>query len=234
MSSVIWREHKMLQAFGLAFIVEFIILLLLGIGFAGLQRLKDGGMTTPAIIQLSSLPEVNKPLNASIAQKKATQPLPKLRSMVKPHAIKHKIVTHELAPEKPMGQSPASAPMRSEVVSGDVTGAQHGFVEQVAAQGGGSGKGDPLTEYAVRVKAAVQDAVEYPAAANNMRTKSRARVEFSLRDGMQQNPHIVISSGLSVFDQAAIHAVERAHYPLPPSVLSGQTKLFQVWVEFHR
>ncbi|NMW22067.1 MAG: TonB family protein [Chlorobiaceae bacterium] len=234
MISVRYREHKMLQAFGLAFVAEFIILLLLCIGFVGFQRLKDSGMTTPAIIQLSSLPEVKKQLNAPVAQKKLPQPLQKLRSMVKPHTIKHNIVMHELAPEKPMSQSTAFAPMRSEVVSGSPAGTQNGFVEQVAATGGGSGKADPLTEYAAKVKAAVQEAIEYPAAANNMRTKSRARVEFSLRDGLQQNPHIIVSSGLSVFDHAAIRAVEIARYPLPPPLLSGQTKLFQVWVEFHR
>ncbi|MEI8186980.1 MAG: energy transducer TonB [Chlorobiaceae bacterium] len=234
MISVRWHEHKMLQAFGLAFVAELIILFLLGIGFVGLQRLKDGGMTTPAVIQLSSLPEGKKPLNAPIAQKKLSIPLQKLRSMVKPHAIKHKIVAHESAPEKPMAQSAALAPMRSEAVSGNATGSQNGFVEQVAASGGGNGKADPLTEYAAKVKAAVQEAVEYPAAANNMRTKSRARVEFSLLDGLQKNPHIVVSSGLDVFDRAAIHAVNIAHYPLPPAFLSGQTKFFQVWVEFHR
>ena len=234
MISVMWREHKMLQAFGLAFVVELIILLLLGIGFVGLQRLKDSGMTPPAIIQLSSSPEEKKMLNAPITQKKVEQQLPKLRSMVKPSHTKYKPVMHELAPEKPMAQSAAPVPMRSEMVSGDATGAHNGFVEQVAAQGGGNGKVDPLTEYSAKVKAAVQEAVEYPSAANNMRTKSRARVEFSLRDGIQQNPHIVVSSGLDVFDRAAIHAVNIAHYPLPPAVLSGQTKLFQVWVEFHR
>ena len=234
MISVMLREHKMLQAFGLAFVVEFIILLMLGMGFVGLQRLKESGMTNQAIIQLSSLPEEKKLLDAPIAPKKVAVPLPKLRSLVKPSHTKFKPVTHDLAAEKPIAQSAAAAPLRSEVVSGDPAGTQNGFVEHVAAQGGGNGKADPLSEYAAKVKAAVQEAVEYPTAANNMRTKSRARVEFSLRDGMHQNPHIVVSSGLSVFDSAAIHAVNIAHYPLPPAVLSGQTKLFQVWVEFHR
>ena len=234
MISVMWREHKMLQAFGLAFVVELIILLLLGIGFVGLQRLKDGGMTSPAIIQLSSSPEEKKMLNAPIAQKKLSMPLPKMRSLTKPNHTKYKPVTHELAPEKPIAQSAAPVPIRSEMVSGEATGTHNGFVEQVAATGGGNGKADPLTEYAAKVKAAVQEAVEYPAAANNMRTKSRARVEFSLQDGIEQNPHIIVSSGLSVFDSAAVHAVNIAHYPPPPAVLHGQTKLFQVWVEFHR
>ena len=234
MISVRYREHKMLQAFGLAFIAEFILLSLLGIGFIGLQRLNKVEMTSPAIIQLSNLQEEKKLLNAPIAQKKDVLPLPKLKSIVKPNPIKHKTVTHELAPEKHIVQSAAVAPMSSEVVSGEANGTQQAFVEQVKGTAGGSGKGDPLTEYAAKVKAAVQDAVEYPSAANNMRTKSRARVEFSLHDGIQQNPHIVVSSGLDVFDRAAIHAVNIAHYPLPPAVLSGQTKLFQVWVEFHR
>ena len=234
MISVRYRENRMLHALGLAFVAEFIILSLLGLGFAVLQRLKEAEMTTPAIIQLSSFPEVKKPFNAPLAPKKTTLPLPKLRSMVKPSPMKHKTVMQELAAEKPMVQSATVAPMRSEVVSGDATGTQHGFVEQVTAPAGGSGKGDPLPEYAAKVKNAVQEAVEYPAAANNMRTKSRARVEFSLRDGMQQNPHVVVSSGFEVFDRAALHAVNIAHYPLPPALLSGQTKLFQVWVEFHR
>jgi protein TonB len=234
MISVMWREHKMLQAFGLAFVAECILLSLLGIGFIGLQRLKEVEMTSPAIIQLSGLQEEKKMLNAPIAQKKAVLPLPKLKSIVKPNPINHKAVTHELAPEKNIVQSAVVAPMSSEVVSREANGIHQAFVEQVKGTAGGSGKGDPLTDYAAKVKAAVQEAVEYPAAANNMRTKSRARVEFSLRDGMQQNPHIVVSSGLDVFNRAAIHAVEIARYPLPPTVLSGQVKLFQVWVEFHR
>jgi protein TonB len=218
----------------LAIVAECILLSMLGIGFVVLQRLKEAEMTTPAVIQLSSLPDEKKLLNAPIAQKKAVLPSPKLKSIVKPNPIKHKTVTHELAPEKHIVQSAAIAPMSSEVVSGEANGTQQAFVEQVKGTSGGSGKGDPLTEYSAKVKAAVQEVVEYPAAANNIRTKSRARVEFSLHDGMQQNPHIVVSSGLDVFDRAAIHAVNIAHYPLPPAVLSGQTKLFQVWVEFHR
>ena len=234
MISVRYREYTMLQAFGLAFVVEFIILLLLGIGFTGLQRLNESKMTTPAIIQLSSSPDEKKLLNAPMAQKKVSQPMPKSRSLVKPSHTKYKPLTHDPAAEKPIAQNTAATPLTSEVVSGDVKGAQNGFFEHVAATGGGNGKADPLTEYAAKVKAAVQEAVEYPAAANNMRTKSRARVEFSLRDGVQQNPHIVVSSGLDVFDRAAIHAVNIAHYPLPPAFLNGQTKLFQIWVEFHR
>ncbi len=230
MLSVTYRANKMLQSLVLAFIAEIIILLLLWSGFAGLQKLNQKEMTASSIIQLNSSPEEKKPLDAQQTQKTMQKP----KNQVKQNPIIQKAVMHNPAPEKLAHQTAFTEPVHTQMLSGDPTGIQNGFAEQVTTQGGKNGKENPLTLYAAQVKAAVQAAVEYPEAANNLRVKSRARVEFSLRDGQQKNPHILISSGLGVFDRAAIRVVEMAHYPAPPPVLAGQEKLFQVWVEFHR
>ena len=220
----------MLQSLVLAIVAEIIILLLLWSGFAGLQQLNQKEMATSSIIQLNGSPEEKKPLDAQQTQKRMSKP----KSEVKQNPIIPKPVMHNSAPEKLAHQTAFTEPAHAQILSGDPTGVQNGFAEQMTTQGGKNGKENPLTLYAAQVKAAVQAAVEYPEAANNMRIKSRVRVEFSLRDGLQKNPHILISSGLGVFDRAAIRVVEIAHYPAPPQVLAGQEKLFQVWVEFHR
>ena len=95
-------------------------------------------------------------------------------------------------------------------------------------------KVDPMLAYAAQVKAAVQGAVQYPAAAQRQRIGGRTRVEFNLRDGRVSEPHLVQGSGTALLDRAAIAAVLAAGYPAPPSELAGIERQFQVWVEFRR
>ena len=91
-----------------------------------------------------------------------------------------------------------------------------------------------MLAYAAQVKAAVQGAVQYPAAAQRQRIGGRTRVEFNLRDGRVSEPHLVQGSGTALLDRAAIAAVLAAGYPAPPSELAGIERQFQVWVEFRR
>ncbi len=95
-------------------------------------------------------------------------------------------------------------------------------------------KPDPMLVYAGRVKAAVQAAVVYPAAAQRLRMSGRTRVEFVMRDAQASNPTVIQSSGIGLLDQAALAAVAAAAYPTPPDELVGVTRQYQVWVEFRR
>ena len=230
---VMWRINKMVQAFVLAFIAEIFILSLIGFVVLGVQKLNQAAMTTPVVIQLNGFQEKKTSVTGLPKEKKASMPLPKPKSRSFVKSGRPRPVRHEPLPYKQTGEIASVESIKTPAVSAEPTGAQ-GFSSELLRSQGGGGKEDPIIAYAARVKAAVQAAVEYPASANNMRTKSRARVEFSLRDGVQQNPHIVKSSGLSVFDRAAIHTVEIAFYPAPPSALIGKTSLFQVWVEFNQ
>ena len=231
---VMWRINKMVQSVVLAFVAEIIILSLLGFVFLGVQKLSQAEMTAPVIIQLQGAQEHKTPVTGLPKERKTLIPLPKQKSRSLVKSSRPQPVKHESLPYKQTSQSISSEPMKTQAVSAEATVARGFSSEQPGTQGEGVGKEDPLMAYASKVKAAVQAAVEYPASANNMRTKCRARVEFAMRDGVQQNPHIVKSSGLSVFDRAAIHTVEIAFYPAPPSALIGKTSLFQVWVEFNQ
>jgi protein TonB len=94
-------------------------------------------------------------------------------------------------------------------------------------------KSDPNAEYAARVKAAVQAALVFPAAAAALDFKGRARVEFKLRDRVPSQAHLLISSGMGLTDRAALQSVEVAQYPPPPTGLQGKEGTYQVWVEFN-
>jgi len=230
---VMWRINKMVQAFVLAFVAEIFILSLLGFVVIGVQKLNQAAMTAPVIIQINGAQEKRAPVTGLPKEKKASIPMPKPKSRSFVKSSRPQPVRHEPLPYKQTGQIVSSESVNTPAVSAEPTGAQVFSSEPLRSQRGG-GNEDPIMAYAAKVKAAVQAAVEYPASAANMRTKSRVRVEFSLRDGVQQNPHIVKSCGLGVFDRAAIHTVEIAFYPAPPGPLIGKTSLFQVWVEFNQ
>lgn len=82
------------------------------------------------------------------------------------------------------------------------------------------------------VREAVQAAVRYPYAAREGHITGKAQVSFTYLDGSVANPKILVSSGYSMLDRAAIAAVEDAAYPPPPSRLAGKTLTFEVWVNF--
>jgi protein TonB len=87
-------------------------------------------------------------------------------------------------------------------------------------------------EFAARVKAAIQAAVVYPAAARNMGYRGKARVEFIFHDGAVQQIHIVQGSGVGMIDNAALAAVANARYPAVPESLKGKDVPYQVNVLF--
>lgn len=91
-----------------------------------------------------------------------------------------------------------------------------------------------MATYAAQIRAAVQDALIYPSAAQAMNYSGRVRVEFGLKDQQPSGLKVLISSKIGLFDRAALAAVSAARYPAPPTALAGQQKTYQVWVEFNR
>ncbi len=82
------------------------------------------------------------------------------------------------------------------------------------------------------VRAAVQSAVVYPAAARLTHVTGKTEVSFSYQDGRVSNLSVLISSGFNMLDAAALRAVEAATYPVPPAEFAGKILQFEVWVRF--
>jgi protein TonB len=92
--------------------------------------------------------------------------------------------------------------------------------------------GEKEAEFATRLKASIQAAVVYPAAARNMGFSGRARVEFLFRDGVISHLRIIQGSGSGMIDQAALASVSNALIPPIPESLRGHETSYQVTVEF--
>jgi TonB family protein len=92
-------------------------------------------------------------------------------------------------------------------------------------------KADLSAIYNARLKAAVQSVFQVPAAAQALNFKGRAQVEFTIKNGVVSDIHLVKGSGFGMVDRAAIKAVESAPYPLPPQELQGHGGRYQIWVE---
>lgn len=89
---------------------------------------------------------------------------------------------------------------------------------------------DPALAYNVKLAAAVQAAFEVPGSAKALAFKGKARLEFTLNEGMASAIRVIQSSGLGAVDRAAIKAVESATFPLPPSELKNKVGTYQIWV----
>jgi len=92
---------------------------------------------------------------------------------------------------------------------------------------------DLMAVYSARIRAAVQAALVFPYSARELGATGRTRVEFKLDQGRHSGEHVLISSGMSTLDKAALQAVRDANYPAPPEGLANQPRVFQVWVEFN-
>ncbi len=89
---------------------------------------------------------------------------------------------------------------------------------------------DPALAYNVKLAAAVQAAFEVPGSAKALSFKGKARVEFTLHDGVASSIRVVQGSGLGAVDRAAVKAVESAIFPAPPAELKNKAGTYQIWV----
>ena len=83
-----------------------------------------------------------------------------------------------------------------------------------------------------RLRAAVQAALRYPAAARMMSVTGQAQVGFRWCDGVPSALQVVSSAGMAALDDAAIAAVRTAAYPEPPENLEHHTLNLVVKVNF--
>ena len=79
---------------------------------------------------------------------------------------------------------------------------------------------------------AVHQAARMPEAARRQHRQGSARVEFTYVDGRVNGVKLVAPSQSRVLDDAALQAVSRAVYPLPPEALRGRVLDLLVWVNF--
>ncbi len=84
----------------------------------------------------------------------------------------------------------------------------------------------------LRIREAVLAATLYPAVARQMHREGRAQISFAYRDGIVQGVALIQTSRSGLLDEAALAAVRRATYPLPPPGLTGVRLALDVWVNF--
>ncbi len=202
---------KTVQAFGMAVLLE---VALVGILIFLLAHSK------------SPQPKIVEPIKITITRE-STPPRP----VVQPKPIPPKPVIRQVARPRPVPQPtpPEPVPLKTEAPTAftqpaplpvPVLPPQQAVPDTTALK----------AEYADRVRAAVQAAVNYPPAAALMHFSGRVRVEFQLQDGVSSNAYVLKSSGLGMIDHAALQAVNNAQYPAPPEALRGKTVNYQVWV----
>lgn len=86
--------------------------------------------------------------------------------------------------------------------------------------------------FAAALKAAIQAAVVYPAAARMSGFQGQTQVEFVFRDGVCSQVRVIRSSGSGLIDRAALAAVTEAVPPPVPPSLKGRAMTYEVTVLF--
>jgi protein TonB len=86
--------------------------------------------------------------------------------------------------------------------------------------------------FEAQVRAAVQSALVYPAAARMMQLSGRTKVAFTYQDGQTSGLRVVHSSGSALLDHAALAAVRAARYPEPDGAQRHKPLAFELWVQF--
>ena len=207
---------KTAQAFGLAIVLEAVILTGATVVLASATQLK---------------PAISEPVTISLVSEEEPPPPPP-----KPKPPEPKVRPQPVPPLTPPPPMPIPIPLAPVPVVETPTA----FTEPVKPPPPppplpppGS-KPDLSLEYAAKVRAAVQAAVFYPPAAASLRFSGRVRLEFHLKDAVPGEAHVLLSSGMGIIDRAALQAVQSAHYPESPADMRGSDRVYQVWVEFNR
>lgn len=87
-----------------------------------------------------------------------------------------------------------------------------------------------VSAYNARLTAAAQAAFSLPQVAIDLNFRGKARIGFTMRDGVLSAMTVVKGSGLGVVDRAALKAVQSAQFPLPPDALRGKEMAYLIWV----
>jgi protein TonB len=196
------------QAFGLAFLIELVLLAGAAFALSNSESSKPVQSGTMKITLANEEPQPPKP------------PEPKPKPQPKP-----------LPEPKPQLPQEEPKPVLPQVAEAQVnTFTEPAPPPPVAVVG----PAEPSAEYAAKVHAAVQAAHYYPPAAVSLHFSGRVRVEFHLRDVTVSEIKLLVASGIGLIDRAALQAVRNAKYPEPPAEIQGTDHVYQVWVEFNR
>ena len=90
----------------------------------------------------------------------------------------------------------------------------------------------PNDEFKAKVQAAVQAAFYYPMAAQELGLSGRTRLGFTLTNNTATDAKIIQSSTIGIIDRAALQAVLKALYPIPPTELKDKPLNYEIWIEF--
>ena len=215
----VYTPTQPLQALGLALLVELILLAGMAIIFVNTRTVTP---KTSAPVALTIVTEPTPPAPIAKPVPLPPQPKPKVTPIhqAKPHPSKPTPPVPAPAPPVPLAQAPSPTAFSVPVTPPAPPQPPPVVTSRV----------DLHAEYADRVRAAVQAAVYYPAAAVAMHFSGRVQVAFQLHDGIPGETRIMTSSGLGIIDRAALQAVQTARYPAPPDDLRGHDLSYQVWV----
>ena len=207
-------QNDGLRALGLALLLELLLMGLAAVVYTS-GLLRPTPVTRDQVtLQLSSLaPEPAPP----------EPPLP--RKIEKPQAQRQPVPRQEPlpVPTPPAVQDTAPSPFAEKQVPPPPPPATARLTEA-----------ELLADYTAKLRDAVQAALIFPKAAESLGYTGRTRVEFRLFQGRQSGARVLLSSGINMFDRAALQAVQDANFPQPPEALRDQARLFQIWVEFRR
>jgi len=89
-----------------------------------------------------------------------------------------------------------------------------------------------LLRFTADVHAVVQAAATMPRAAALQHREGRTQVRFAYLDGHVEAVAVAQSSRSRLLDDAALAAVQRAHYPPPPATLRGRRLTLLEWIDF--
>jgi TonB family protein len=203
------------QALGMAAAIEIAIVAAVLVGAAQHVRHEEAvvmtmALTTPAPVALPSPPKPDIPPPRAKAVPVPQLELPMLQEPVQP--------------------TPAVPPTQG--VTRDVEKDTPVIVAHVPPPPPQAASAPLSADYIAKMQAAVQAAFEYPMAAKAQDFKGRARVAFSLIDTHPSGARVIVSSGMTIVDKAALRAVEVASYPPAPDGLSHGDRVFEVWAGY--
>ena len=201
-----YNRHP-LQAFGLAFAIELVLLSGAGLALAQSNSEKSA-LSAPVPIMLSTEDQESKKPPES-----KPKPIPKPQPRPVPRAP---------APPQPAPQPLPPAPVPT------------AFTQQVPPPPPAPAvpsKVMPSADYLMQINAAVKAAHSCPPAAADLHYTGKVRVDFRLDGSVPSAIKLLLASGYSMIDRAALQAVQNAHYPEQPPKIRGADYVYQVWIE---
>jgi protein TonB len=202
-----YKRHP-LQAFGLAIMIELVLLAGAGLALARSDSEKSA-LSAPVPIMLAT---VDQTLEKPPEPKPVPKPVPKPQPRPVPHTPPPPQLPPLPVPPAPTAftkQVPPPPPPAPAVPS----------------------KVMPRADYLMQINAAVKAAHTCPSAAADLHYTGKVRVDFRLEGTVPGEIKLLVASGYSMIDRAALQAVQNAHYPEQPPEIRGADYVYQVWIE---